>query len=301
MRTDAFISKISGLSAEDEKFEELKKGLPLGEDSVGNVLLSQKRERPLTVRHTCVSGLHRGNFIRRFLLTVSCLYEKSEATFLVISPKAEYGELLRLRSMDVTVPYINGKSDLNLAIETLKELLRQREYGKGYPHLFLVLDGLEDLPDCNRNGDLEEYREIFDYLTRRMDVDVISGVDLMHSIFSGYPGAFLGIGNCLVTTREDGKADVTYVGDDASMSLPVPMRYPNEPSFMETVIYFNALSVGSVPDANNANPANGSNNAFASINTVNAINTVSASSETGERRATETEDGADATDPTKRL
>ena len=248
MRSDAFMSVISALSEEDGKFEELKKGLPLGQDSVGNVLLAQKRERPLSVRHTCVSGLHRGEFIRRLLVTLSCLYEKNEAMFLVLSPRTEYGELLRLRSMDVTVPYVRTKSDLNLATTTLKELLLQREYSKGYPHLFLVLDGLEEIPDCNRNGDLEEYREIFEYFTRRTDVDVICGADLMHSIFSGYPGAFVGVGNCLVTTRENGKADVTYVGDDASLSLPIPMHYPNEPSFVETVIYFNALSAGVTPE-----------------------------------------------------
>ena len=247
MRSDAFISSVCAFSNDDKKFEELKKGLPLGEDTVGNILISQKREKPLTVRHTCVTGPGRGEFIRRLLLTVSCLYEKAEVSFLVLSPKTGYGELLRLRNMDVTVPYIRTKSDLNFALETLKELLAQRDYGRGYPRLFLVLDGLEDLPDSNRNGDLEEYREIFDFLTRRADVDVITGADLMRSIFSGYPGAFVGVGNCLITTREEGKADLTYVGNDASLSLPVPMRYPTEPSFVETVIYFNALSAGATP------------------------------------------------------
>jgi hypothetical protein len=240
MRSDSFISSISQLSGDDAKFEELKKGLPLGEDSVGNILLSQKREKPLTVRHTCVTGPGRGECIRRLLLTISCLYEKSEATFLVLSPKTEYGELLRLRNMDVTVPYIRTKSDLNFAVETFKELLQQRSYGRGYPKLFLVLDGLESLPECNRNGDLEEYREIFDLFTRRTDIDVISGVDLMRSIFSGYPGAFVGVGNCLVTTREHGKADVTYVGEDASLSLPTAMTYPDLPTVEETIMAFNA-------------------------------------------------------------
>ncbi len=245
MRSDAFMSAISAQSGEDEQFEKLKKGLPLGEDTVGNILISQKREKPLTVRNTCVTGVCRGEFIRRLLLTVSCLYEKSEACFFILSPKTEYGELLRLRSMDVTVPYISTQSDLRMAVETIKELLRQRDFGRGYPHLFLVLDGLEELPDCNRNGDLEEYRKIFDFFTRRTDVDIICGADLMRSIFSGYPGAFVGVGNCLVTIRESGKADVTYVGDDASLSLPIPMRYPNEPSLTETIISFNALSASS--------------------------------------------------------
>jgi len=126
-------------------------------------------------------------------------------------------------------------------VETIKELLRMREYGNGYPRLFIVLDGLDDLPDCNVNGDLTEYRELFDLLMRKPDVELISGVDLGRSIFSGYPGAFLGIGNCLVTIREEGTADVTYVNDDSSMSLPAPITYPSEPTVMESVIYLNAL------------------------------------------------------------
>ena len=241
MRSEEFISSVSGMSKDDDRFEELKKGLPLGQDSAGNIVLAQKREKPLTFRNTCITGNGRSGFIRRFLITVSCLYEKSEACFFVLSPHTEYGDLLRLKSMDITAPYIRLKSDLDMAVETLKELFRQRESGEGYPRLFLVLDGLEELPDCNRNGDLEEYREIFDLLSRREDIDVICGAELMKSIFSGYPGAFVGVGTCLVTIREECKADVTYVGDDASLSLPTPMIYPSEPSVTETVIFLNSL------------------------------------------------------------
>lgn len=241
MRSEEFISVISGMSHDDDQFEELKKGLHLGLDSVGNIVRAQKMDKPFTLRNTCVAGVGRTRFISRFLITVSCLYEKTEACFFIISPKTEYGDLLRLKSMDATVPFIREKGDVELAVETVKALLAQRENGKGYPHLFLVLDGLEELPECNRNGDLEEYREIFDLFNRRKDVDVICGADLMRSIFSGHPGAFVGVGNCLVTIREEGKADVTYVGDDISLSMPVPITYPSEPSVMETVIYLNAL------------------------------------------------------------
>ena len=241
MRLDEFISSVSGMAKSDESFEKLKKGLPLGKDSVANIVIAQKRQKPLTLRHTCITGTNRSAFIRRFLITVSCLYEKAEACFFILSPRTEYGELLRLRSMDVTVPYIANKTELALAVDTLKELLRQRDYGVGYPHLFLVLDGLDELSEANRNGDLEEYREIFELFNRREDVDVISGADLTRSIFSGYPGAFLGIGNCLVSLREEGKADVTYVSDDASMSLPTPISYPSEPAVTESVIFLNSL------------------------------------------------------------
>ena len=241
MRAEEFISVISGMSHDDNQFETLKRGLPLGLDSVETIVCAQNLEKPFTLRNTCVTGTGRTRFLCRFLITVSCLYEKSEACFFILSPKTEYGDLLRLKSMDVTVPFIREKGDVQLAVETVKELLAQRENGKGYPHLFLVLDGLEDLPDCNRNGDLEEYRDIFDLFNRRKDVDVICGADLMRSIFSGHPGAFVGVGNCLVTIREDGKADVTYVDEDVSLSMPVPITYPSEPSVMETIIYLNAL------------------------------------------------------------
>ncbi len=241
MRTEEFISAVSQSSKENEEFDKIRKGLPLGEDMSGHILLAQKREKPLTVRNTCVTGVGRTNFIRRLLITVSCLYEKGEACFFILSPRAEYGELLRLRSADITAPYINGKADLDQAVATLKELILMREAGKGYPRLFLVLDGLDELPECNQNGDFEEYRTLFELLMRKPDIDIICGLDLMKSIFAGYPGAFLGVGNCLITTREEGKADVTYVGDDGSLSMPQPIYYPNEPSVMESVIYLNAL------------------------------------------------------------
>ena len=116
-----------------------------------------------------------------------------------------------------------------------------RKSGEGYPHLFVVLDGLESLPDCNKNGDLEEYRAFLEEVARREDVDVFSSVDLVKSIFNGLPGAFVGIGNCLVTTRGEGRAEVTYVNDDSSMTLPILLEYPFSPSLTETIIYLNAL------------------------------------------------------------
>lgn len=241
MRTEELIKAISEQSKDNDRFEELKMGMPIGEDMSGNLVLAQKKVKPLTIRNTCVTGGGKANFIRRMLITLSCLYDREEASFFVLSTNNEYGELLRLVSADFTVPYLREKADLAQAIETLKELMRMREYGKGYPRLFVVLDGLDELPDCNKNGDLEEYRDIFEILMRKPDVDVICGADLGKSIFSGYPGAFLGIGNCLVTTRDSGKADVTYVNEDSSLTLPMPITYPNDPTVMESIIFLNAL------------------------------------------------------------
>ncbi len=241
MRSDEFISTLSVYFKDDDTFEKIRKDLPLGVDSVGNVLYARKNETPFSTRHTCVTGSNRSHFIRRLLLTASCLYEKSELCVFVLSSQAEYGELLRLKSLDITAPYVRAKSDLELAINTIKELLRMREYGRGYPRLFVVLDGLESLEGCNRNEDLEEYRELIDLLSRRENVEVITGVELTKSIFAGYPGAFVGVGNCLIATRESGKADVTYVTDDGSLTLPLPLTYPSAPSLTETVVLFNAV------------------------------------------------------------
>lgn len=242
MNMEEYVASLATLCADDAKLEELRKGLPLGRDVVDNIVLSQKSERPFTVRHTCVTGSNRVGYIRRMLLAISRLYTREEVCFLVLSPLTEYGELLRVKGMDVTVPYVFTKADLAQAKRTVQELLAQRESGKGYPRLFLVLDGLERIDGCNANGDLEEYREMFDLFTRRSDVDVITGVDLMKSIFSGYPGAFVGVGNCLVSLREEGKADVTYVDENGSLSLPTPINYPSSPSITETVIFLNSLS-----------------------------------------------------------
>jgi hypothetical protein len=241
MRSEEFIATISQMAEDTEKFEEVRKGIPLGMDVVGNVMLAQKRATPLTTRHTCVTGIKRVSFIRRLVITLSCLFEKDEAAFFIISPKTEYGELLRLQNIDATVPYVRSKEDLEAAKTTLKELIQMRMHGKGYPRLFVVLDSLEELEGCNTNEDFEEYRELFDIVARKTDVDVITGLDMLKSIFKGYPGAFVGIGNCLVSTREEGKADVTYVNDDASLSMPTVLNFPDSPSITETIIFLNAL------------------------------------------------------------
>ena len=81
-------------------------------------------------------------------------------------------------------------------------------------------------------------------LAREKNVAIISGAELIKSIFSGNPGVFVGVGNCLITTREEGRADVTYVGEDSSLSMPVALQYPDSPSVLESIIYLNALPIG---------------------------------------------------------
>ena len=241
MRTEEFIQKISKQAEDNARFEELKKGLPLGENGDGEVVLAQKNAQIYTVRNTCVTGSNKTQFISRLLISLACLHEAKDACFIVLSPYVEYGELLRLSGCDFTIPYIRSKEDLAPAMKTLKELIFMRENGKGYPHLFVVLDGLETLEEGKTNMDLSEYSAILELFMRRADVDVICGMDLSRSIFAGCPGMFLGRGNCLVTARENGKADVTYVNDDTSLTMPLPIAYSSEPTVMESIIYLNSL------------------------------------------------------------
>ena len=242
MREEEFIESFTAFCEDEAGLIKLRLGVPLGIDVAETLVLSQKREKPFMIRHTCVTGVKRTSFIKRVIFTLSCLYEKTEANFFIISPRKEYGEVLRLLNADVTAPFVREKADVDECLACVKELVDLHDREKGCPRLILVLDGLEEIEGCNKNGDLEEYRAFFELLARRGNVEIISGVELIKSIFSGYPGAFVGVGNCLVTTIEEGKADVTYVGEDSSLSMPTPIRFPSEPSVTETVIFLNAMA-----------------------------------------------------------
>ena len=103
MRSDEFIKTI--LKTTDEQvLGSLRNDIPLGLDVVDKVALAKNGIGGVAFNHTCVAGVKRREFIRRLLITLSCLYGKDEACFFVVSPKEEYGELLKLNNIDVTVP-----------------------------------------------------------------------------------------------------------------------------------------------------------------------------------------------------
>lgn len=247
MRIEEFISAVSNSNAskDDNAFETFRKSVPLGLDESGNLVCASRPGVVTVLKNLCVTGKYRTEFICRVLITLSCLYEKGEANFILVSPNTRYAEILGLENIDATVPYVRSLSDLELVKKTIQDILLMRRNGAGYPRLFLVLDGLEDLTDANRNNDLAEYRAFFDMLMRRSDAEVICGADLIRSIFEGCPGGFIGIGNCLVTALEPGKADVTYVGTDAFLSQPMTISYPDEPSLTASVALLNALGKSS--------------------------------------------------------
>lgn len=243
MKVAEYISLLQARCRTKEDRKQLAGGIPLGIDDAGDFVLSRRQGKTFSVQHTCVTGSRKTAFIKRLILTLSRLYTPLEANFLIVSPYVEYGELLQLDGMDITVPYVHSQDDLSAVKAVLEKLKTLYAEKSGCLKLFLVLDGLEELEGCNKNADLAEYRELFELVTRQSNVEVISGVELMKSIFSGYPGAFVGLGNCLVTTREHGKADVTFVDDDSSLSLPIAMTYADLPTVEETVMSFNEEKV----------------------------------------------------------
>lgn len=244
MRTEEFISSISQLASNDGEFEKVRLGMPIGWDMTGNIVVAQKRTEMITLRHTCVTGAKRVAYISRLLVTLSCLYDKDEVSFFVLSPRKEYAGLLGLNCLDSVIPYVQSKEDLLSAKAALRDLAYMYGDNKKRARLILVLDGLEELPNANERGELWEYREIFDLMSRIPNVDVISGLDLKKSIFSGCPGAFVGIENCLISLRDDGKADVTYVNDDTKLSAPILMDCPNDTDLGETISFLNAVFNG---------------------------------------------------------
>ena len=74
MRSEQFITSVLKKSAEENI--NCQEKLPLGEDAIGNPVFAKTYDGPTFYRHTCVTGACKGAFIRRLLITLSCLYEK---------------------------------------------------------------------------------------------------------------------------------------------------------------------------------------------------------------------------------
>lgn len=242
MKIQEYIQSLIGLSsvATDNGLE-FNKAIPLGFGEDGAPVVAHTEVCPARYHHICVTGKHRGEYIRRLILSLCKLYGQDNVSFLVLSPDKAYGELLHLKDADITVPFVNRYSDCASSLETLRELVRMRAAGReNHPKLFVVLDGLEDAVEKEgEKQNFECFKPFFD-VVGASGVEIVTGVDLEKSIFSGYPGAFVGHGNALVSTDVLGKADVTYVGVDSCLSLPVSVRYPDLQSVAECVFVLNA-------------------------------------------------------------
>lgn len=243
MRTEDFLNRIKNERKLDPKrLDDLRARLPLGEYADGEFVLSHLETDSERFQHTCVSGAMRAEFISRLLLTLSDLYSKEEATFMIVSPNFYYGRLMNLTKACILVPMVVDEGDVAAALDTVRKISEDRKGKKSGAKLFLVLDGLELMqPISSERGqeDLACYRPFFEAVGSS-GIEVITGVDLSKTIFAGYPAAFVGLGNCLVVPSVGGEMDVTHVGADGMMTTPKKATYPSLPTLAECIEKRNA-------------------------------------------------------------
>ena len=240
MKTEEFLTRIKGENRVDpERFEDLRARLPLGEYSDGEYVLAHLERDEERYHHTCITGAMRAEFISRLVLTLSGLYQKSEAVFFIVSPNLYYGQLMKLAAADVIVPFLTSARDIPPILQAVRNLAGQRQGKKTRAKTFLVLDGLELLEEEGKRTALDCYRPFFEAVGSS-GIEIITGVDLAKTIFAGYPAAFVGLGNCLVAPSVGGEMDITYVRIDGSMTLPKKCTYPALPTVSECIELRNA-------------------------------------------------------------
>lgn len=242
METEKFLAELASIAQNNEyRFADLRSRLPLGMDADGKIILSGTRSEKdgetgkiNAFQHTCVVGTARTEFIRRLILTLASVYDRGQSAFLIISPKREYAELLKLNRADVVAPVVSSIEDVWTAVGFARAQGRLRR-GKGekvFGWLFFVLDGLETLS----NGGMDVYLP-FLKISSECGADVITGVDFKSSVFANSPDQFVGAGNCLITAMTEGVAGVTYVKEDGGLTLPASFSYPSEPKVAEAVVF----------------------------------------------------------------
>lgn len=242
MHVEQWIQMLSKIStADEEAFLSLRDRIPLGANSDGGIVTAYTAPKKGRLRHLCVTGVARTEFLKGLIVGLSCLYQREEISFFILSPKFDYTQLLSLSSADITLPFVRTYEDCTSALETVKELVRMRQFSSArYPRLVLVLDGLEGIYP-QKDDMLDAYKPFMEDLLAA-DVDMFTGADLLGTIFSGYPGAFVGVGNCLITADECENADVTYVGEDCSLSKPTSFSPSVSTSIDEAITLLNSLS-----------------------------------------------------------
>lgn len=239
MRIEEWMGLLSETAKRNEyRFESLRECIPLGVYSDGNIATAHKEEKTDRYHYLMVTGAGKRDFMLRLIASLSCMYDGNRVEFLVLSPYAEYTELLGLVHADVTVPYLKSAEDFEEALKTVESLVAMRAMRKGFPRLFIVAEGLEKIEGLKGDDVTEAYSRCL-AAAGRSDTEVIAGIELTESAYASYPGAVIGIGNCLVSVKGGGKADVTQVGADSSLGLPRELIYHSEPSFKEVVSILN--------------------------------------------------------------
>ena len=243
MTAEDFFKQLASVAEDSpERFDEIIERLPLGLDAEKRFVFARnvsEVDTPVGAlsRHTCVVGTGRSAFIRRLILTLVGVYEEGKIAFVIVSPKREYAELLKLKRTNVFMPVLKSVDDLWNVIRVCKEQADLRVGGaeRIYGKLVIVADGLEELT----NGALDCYLPFF--AMTASGAELITGVDLVGSIFSASPQSFVGNGGCLITVTNRGVADVSRVDLSTELELPTPFEYPSEPSLSETISLINEV------------------------------------------------------------
>ncbi len=237
MKTEEFFAELASLARDNEyRFEDLRARLPLGVDGDNRLVVAGRRESNYV--HTCVTGTGRTEFIRRLALTLAGAYDRGQTTFVIASPKREYAELLRLSRANVFAPVVLNAADLWKVAEFARSQAALRRGGgeSVLGRLVLIADGLESVS----GGGLGGYLPFFS-LAAEYGITLLTGVDLIKSVFEAAPQHFVGAGNCLVTVMATGKAHLSRVTDEGVLALPQAFTYPSEPNFAEALAFVEKL------------------------------------------------------------
>lgn len=241
MRVREFLSLLSETAAKNQyRFEAFRSRMPLGFYGNGEIAAAHRDEKTGRRRAVWITGEKRRAVLASLILATSCLYDEGEACFFILSPSLEYGKLLSVSGADISAPYIRNAEDFTLAVEQISSLCAMRRMKTGYPKLFVVCDGLEEIPSLAENDVTDPYLRLADTLAF-CDSELLVSIDLSKSRFSGFPGAAAGIGNCVISCKGEGKADITQVEKDSSLGLPREADCPFEEDLSLAVREWNSL------------------------------------------------------------
>ena len=118
MQVQDLIALLSETAAKNEyRFENLRARIPLGVFENGEIATAHREEKPDRYHFALCSGEERREFVLSLVLSLACLYDEREASFLILSPHTDYAALLRLDGADISVPYIRNANDLKEALK----------------------------------------------------------------------------------------------------------------------------------------------------------------------------------------
>ena len=219
MTQTAWIARLKNMASESASLAQV----PLGWDGSGEVVFSHRKNRQDRYCHTCSTGALRTTFLMDTVLTLAAAYEGGRARFMVLSPKREYAHLLTARGADVIVPYLQTESQFEKLKALVYAEVEARKKNLHLPRLFILIDGWEKLSFLPKDNAFTYLRSVIADLSG--GAEILTAIDFKGSIFEGFEGAFVGVGNSLISVDENGKADVAYVGEDCQLDTPVAITY----------------------------------------------------------------------------